>query len=368
MKSRWMPLLVLLPLWAQQQDWQIAESGYHYEFPRDHFNHSRFQTEWWYYTGNVHAPDGRRYGFELTFFRTGIHLPEKVLQQSDPVWTPDQIYLAHFALSDIDGKKFFHTERLNRAGPGLAGCSAERRENWNGNWQVTWAPGTSNEQRLQAVAPALTLQLDLRPEKLPVIEGQHGISKKGPAPSQASHYISFTRIAAKGTLQRGEAKIPLDGLAWMDHEFFSEGRNTDLAGWDWFAIQLDNHEELMLYRLRLKSGQPDPYSSGEFIDAQGHAQFLSSKDFTLAPGASWTSPHSKARYPGNWAIDVPSLKLHLKQRTDLPDQELYSRSAVTPSYWEGAVTYSGDLASKPIQGVGYLEMTGYDKPVWLEQR
>jgi predicted secreted hydrolase len=368
MKNRWVLLFLVLPLWAQQQNWQIAEPGYQYEFPRDHFNHPQFQTEWWYYTGNLHASDGHRYGFELTFFRTGIHLPKQILAQSDPAWTPDQIYLAHFALSDIDGRKFFHTERLNRAGPGLAGCSAAERQNWNGNWQVTWSAGTSDEQQLQAVAPDFTLRLDLNSEKPPVIQGQNGISKKGPGPSQASHYISFTRIATKGSLQRGNSKTALTGIAWMDHEFFSEGRNSDLAGWDWFAIQLDNNQELMLYRLREKSGRLDPYSSGEFIDAQGHARFLSSQDFTLAPGASWASPHSKARYPGDWKIDVPSLRLHLKERTALPDQELYSRSAATPSYWEGAVTYSGDLASKPIGGVGYLEMTGYDKPVWLQQR
>lgn len=104
------------------------------------------------------------------------------------------------------------------------------------------------------------------------------------------------------------------------------------------------------------------------MDAQGRARFLGANDFVLSPGALWRSPHSKALYPLEWRIDVPSLELHLTQKTDLSDQELYSRSAVTPSYWEGAVTYSGDLAEKPVSGVGYLEMTGYDKPVWLRQR
>jgi predicted secreted hydrolase len=362
-------LLILLPVWAQQpSQWKIASPAYRYEFPRDHFNHPEFQTEWWYYTGNLRAADGHRFGFELTFFRTGIHLPKRVEDQSDPVWRPDQIYLAHLALSDIDGRRFFHSERLNRAGPGLAGCSIQDRQNWNGNWQVSWKTQSSDAQLLQAVAPEFTLQLDLQPQKPPVIQGQNGISQKGPDPSQASHYISFTRIGAKGTLQRGASTLKLDGLAWMDHEFFSESRNSNLAGWDWFAIQLDNNEELMLYRLRQKSGNPDPYSSGTFVDTQGRAHFLSAKDFVLSPGAFWESPHSKARYPLEWGIDVPAFQLHLRERTELSDQELYSRSAVTPSYWEGAVTYSGKLVEKPVSGVGYLEMTGYDKPVWLRQR
>ena len=359
-------LLVLLPGWAQE--WQIASPGYRYEFPRDHFNHPAFQTEWWYYTGNLHTPEGRRFGFELTFFRTGIHLPERLAQQSNAVWRPDQIYLAHLALSDLDGRHFYHTERLNRAGPGLAGVSLKDKRYWNGNWQVTWKALNSEEQSLQAVTQQFTLQVDLQPAKPPVIQGQNGISQKGPERSQASHYVSFTRIEAKGTLQRGASTLQLSGSAWMDHEFFSESRNSNLAGWDWFAIQLDNNEELMLYRLRQKGGEPDPYSSGTYVDARGNAHFLGSTDFSLRPGAYWQSPHSKARYPLEWQIDVPSLDLHLRQNTALPDQELYSRSAITPSYWEGAVTYSGQLRAKPANGVGYLEMTGYDRAVWLRSR
>ena len=361
-------LLAFVPLCAEQQ-WQIAQAGYHYVFPRDHFNHPEFQTEWWYYTGNLRSPDGRKYGFELTFFRTGIHLPERIAEQSAAVWRPDQVYLAHFALSDIDGQRFYHFERLNRAGPDLAGSSLEDKTYWNGNWQVAWKSLASGEQELQAVAQQFTLRIDLSPAKAPVIHGQEGVSRKGPEPSQASHYISFTRLQAGGSLQRANgSRVNLEGLAWMDHEFFSESRNTNLAGWDWFAIQLDNNEELMLYRLREKSGAPDPYSSGTFVDGEGKARFLSPADFSLQPRQEWQSPHSKARYPISWQIDVPSLRLRLQQKTALDDQELYTRSAVTPSYWEGAVTYSGEMDGKQAQGVGYLEMTGYDKAVWLRQR
>lgn len=359
-------LFSLLPCWSQQ--WQIAVPGYRFEFPRDHFNHPGFQTEWWYYTGNLHAPDGHRFGFELTFFRTGIHLPKRVAEASDAVWRPDQIYLAHLALSDLDSHSFYQSQRLNRAGPGLAGASLERRSYWNGNWQVTWDPVTSEQQHLLAVAPQFTLELNLRPSKPPVIQGPNGVVRKGPDPSQASHYISFTRIEAKGTLNRGNSRTQLDGVAWMDHEFFSESRGTSLGGWDWFAIQLDNNEELMLYRLRQRSGEPNPYSSGTYIDKAERVRFLSSSDFTLQPGGIWQSPHSKARYPLEWRIDVPALSLHLQERTTLSDQELYTRSAVTPSYWEGAVTYSGTLRERAVSGVGYLEMTGYDKAVWLRQR
>jgi predicted secreted hydrolase len=368
MKSSRVFTALLFLLTAQAQEWQIAAPGYRYEFPRDHFNHPGFQTEWWYYNGNLHAPDGRRFGFELTFFRTGIRFPEQVAQQFDAAWRPDQIYIAHLALSDLDGRRFYHTERLNRAGPGLAGASLKDGRYWNGNWQVTWNGLDSDAQHLQGVTQDFTLQLDLRPTKPAVIQGQNGISRKGPNRSQASHYISFTRIEAKGILQLGVSTFQLVGLAWVDHEFFSESRNSNLAGWDWFAIQLDGNEELMIYRPRQKGGEPDLYSSGTYVDPQGQVHFLKWTDFSLQPGGYWQSPHSKSRYPLEWQIDVPSLDLHLQQKTALPDQELYSQRAITPSYWEGAVTYSGQLRGHPTSGVGYLEMTGYGQPVWFQQR
>ena len=338
--------------------WRIAQPGYPYEFPRDHFSHPDFQTEWWYYTGNLRAPDGHRFGFELTFFRQAQQLTAQQASESDAVWRPDQIYLAHLALSDIDGKQFFHTERLNRAGPGLAGASLADQKYWNGNWHSRWLSLAKGEQDLQAVTEKLSLHLRLTPEKPFVINGQDGISRKGPQPGQASHYITYTRLNAAGKLRWKDHDYQLTGLAWMDHEFFTESENSDLAGWDWFAIQLDNRQELMLYRLRSKSGT-DRFSSGTYVDGDGRARYLDASDFRVTPTSTWHSPQSGATYPIAWKISVPSLGLELDQRTAVANQELFDSQNVSPTYWEGAVTYDGIMQAAPVHGLGYLEMTGY---------
>ncbi|MBV9404189.1 MAG: hypothetical protein JO211_02525 [Acidobacteriaceae bacterium] len=361
MKSKCAIALALASYAFALQHWESAQAGYRYAFPRDHFNHAEYQTEWWYYTGNLRAPNGHRFGFELTFFRQAVPLSAEDHLASDDVWRPDPMYLAHLALSDLDAGKFYHAERLNRAGPGLAGISLDQRRYWNGNWQVRWLSLQTQEQELQAVCDQFTLTLRLDPQKPLIIHGQNGVSRKGAAPGEASHYISFTRLAATGRLTLDENTFLLNGLAWMDHEFFTEPKDNTLAGWDWFAIQLENNEEIMLYRLRRSSGDVDPYSSGTFVDSNNCAHFLRSAQFSVTPQEIWQSPASGARYPITWKISIPSLDLQLTETTPLKSQELSSRANVAPSYWEGAVTYSGQIHARPITGVGYLEMTGYAK-------
>lgn len=355
-------LILAMPLLAQ---WRLALPGYQYEFPRDHFSHPDYQTEWWYYTGNLRSPDGHRFGFELTFFRQATVPPQQAAKDAGKVWSPDQIYLAHLALSDIDGHSFYHTERLNRAGPGLAGAALKDHRYWNGNWQVRWISTDSTQQELQAVCDRFTLRLQLNPTKPFVIHGKNGVSQKGPEPGKASHYISFTRIAANGELSYNNKQYQLSGLAWMDHEFFTNQLDSTDAGWDWFAIQLDNNEELMLYRLRKKSGKGDPYSSGTYVDAQGKPQFLDSSQLFFSSNDHWTSPQSGTTYPISWQIRIPALQLELSEKTALENQELFSKDSVTAGYWEGAVTYQGHIHAQPVKGVGYLEMTGYGQPLTL---
>jgi predicted secreted hydrolase len=366
MKTRLFAALCLVFPNAFAQRWQLARPGYQYQFPRDHFNHPEYQTEWWYYTGNLRAPDGHRFGFELTFFRQASVVDNA--SAIPPVWSPGQIYLAHLALSDIDGHEFYHEQRLNRAGPGLAGASFHDSRYWNGNWQVRWLDVRRGHQKLEAVCDRFRLQLDFTPEKPPVIHGREGVSRKGPQPGEASHYISFTRLGAKGSLQWKNATYALTGLAWMDHEFFTEPDDGTLIGWDWFAIQLDDHQELMLYRIRRKPEVKENFSSGTLIDAKGQAHFLSASDFLLTPGDVWRSPQSGYQYPVSWKISVPCVQLELSEQTDLNSQELFNKNSVSPSYWEGAVTYHGQLQGKSVSGVGYLEMTGYAGVVKLGGR
>ncbi len=355
--------LLLITLVARAQQWKAAEPGYRFEFPRDHFDHPQFQTEWWYYTGNLRAADGHRFGFELTFFRQAGKV-SKTLVSTEP-WLPKEFYLAHFALSDIDGNDFVHRERLNRAGPGLAGADLQQSRYWNGNWSVRWLQPLDGRQQLEAVMDPASLKLDLRPDKKPVIQGRDGISLKGPEPGEASHYISFTRLGATGSLQWRNVTYQLAGTAWMDHEFFTEPPDNTLVGWDWFAIQLSNSQELMLYRLRRKGSQVDEFSSGTFVNEKGQAKFLDASQFTLTPEEFWRSPESGQQYPVGWKIAIPSLQLELTERTSLKQQELFSRDRLSPSYWEGAVSYTGTLCSQPVNGVGYLEMTGYSAPMHL---
>ncbi|MBV9269028.1 MAG: hypothetical protein JO061_22850, partial [Acidobacteriaceae bacterium] len=330
--------------------------------PRDHFEHPDYQTEWWYYTGNLWALDGHRFGFELTFFRVGLDLPPQAIEASTPVWTPKEIYIGHLALSDIDGHEFYHTERTNRVGPGLAGASFSQRRYWNGNWQVTW---TGDGQHLEAVCDQFTLELNLTAMKSAVVNGQRGVIVKGAQPGSTSHYISLTRLSARGTLNLMGNRYQLSGQAWMDHEFFTSVQNSSLEGWDWFAIQLDNNRELMLYRVRDKSGKATIYSSGTYVQANNEALFLPASAFLLQPAAKWQSASSHVRYPIEWHISVPELRLELNETPALRNQELFNVSGVTPSYWEGAVNYSGTLEGAPVHGVGYLEMTGHDRQVWL---
>lgn len=339
-------LIAILPasLLADGLAWREAVPGYHYQFPRDHFEHQDFRTEWWYYTGNVVDARGKRFGFELVFFRQG----EMKVNPNPSVWAIKDLYLAHAALTDIDSGRFLYDERLNREGPGIAGAAFSQQRVWNGNWQVKWS---GESQTLDAVANSFRLHLDLKPVKPSVINGESGLSQKSEGKGKASYYVSFPRLSAAGKITIGGDTHDVTGQAWMDHEWFTEQLAADQQGWDWFSIQLDNNTELMLFDLRKKDGSIDSYSSGTFIDAAGRAHHLKRNDFALEPVRKW------GKYPVEWRIHVPSLKLDLTCKAVLDTQELRSKTG-GPNYWEGAVIYEGSN-----KGVGYLEMTGYDGAV-----
>jgi predicted secreted hydrolase len=356
------PLLLLasaiLPALAQ---FRPALPGYRYEFPRDYFDHPDYQTEWWYYTGNLEAADGHKFGFELTFFRQGL----KRHSATKSAWELKDVYYAQFALSDLGGKRFFYSERTARSGPGLAGASATQARVWSGNWSVTWRDGA---EQLEALAGKHSLRLALRREKPLVIHGENGASQKSPGAGRASHYFSETRLAAQGSLSFAGHSYSVSGLAWMDHEFFTDPLETDQVGWDWFSVQLKDNSELMLFQIRRRDGSRDPFSAGTFIDAAGRATHLRAADFELLPAEeTWKSPATEATYPIRWTIRVPRLGLSLDATTALPSQELVATQRAVPSYWEGAILLQGEKNSAAITGSGYLEMTGYDRPVSLGQ-
>jgi predicted secreted hydrolase len=357
MKSRWACIAALFFFAGSAiGQYRTALPGYRYEFPRDHFNHPDFQTEWWYYTGNVKSADGHRFGFELTFFRQGADRSSK-----DPgIWDVRDLYLAHLALSDLDGGKFLHAERTNRAGPGIAGASEADGRIWNGNWQVAWQ---GDAQMLRAFDQRFAFQFTLHPIKPPVIHGENGVSQKAAGLGHASHYISLTRLNTTGEIQVGGRSLEVTGATWMDHEFFTHQLDADQVGWDWMSVQLQDNAELMLFRIRHKDGSIDAHSAGTYMDSRGATLHLRAGEFVMEPAAlTWTSPATGAIYPLLWKISVPKLGLTLESTTSLPSQELVS-SRFVPTYWEGAVAFSGKRNGSPIGGVGYLEMTGYDHPM-----
>jgi predicted secreted hydrolase len=352
--------LALQPAVAQ---FRAAAAGYRYEFPRDYFSHPDYQTEWWYYTGNLTAADGHAYGFELTFFRVGVNRPPAnaaAVLVAD--WAVNDIYMAHLALSDLDGRHFYHRERLNRAGVGTAGIDASTGRIWNGNWQVA-IHSKGETQQLDAVSEDFALHFQMASQKAPVIHGIDGVSQKSAEAGHGSQYISLTRLAVNGTIDVGGAAVNVSGVAWMDHEFFTEQLDQNQTGWDWLSVQLEDNTELMLYRIRRADGTIDPFSSGTYIDASGKPTHLRLEDFEFAAsGAQWTSPASKATYPIHWTVRVKPLGLTLDVSTPLVSQEIFSGSPIVPSYWEGAVRVKGDRGGVAVKGVGYLELTGYDKP------
>ena len=358
MRSRRL-LFVLLFTWlpGAMAQYKTALPDYRYEFPRDHFNHEEFQTEWWYTTGNLIAADGHHYGFELTFFRQGI---DRDPGKTEP-WDIQDLHLAHLALSDLDGGKFYHAERANRAGPGLAGIDAQQKRIWNGNWEIRW---NGEEETLNVVDERFSLLFSLHSEKTPVIHGENGISQKAAGAGHASHYISFTRLLTKGTIEVTGKSIDVRGTSWMDHEFFTHSMDTEQVGWDWLSVQLEDNTELMLYQFRRKDGSKDPFSSGTYVDAQGKSVYLTAVDFRLIPaGETWTSGITGAKYPVAWNMEIPKLGLKLAAMTRLKSQELADGSKIAPSYWEGAIAIDGTRSGASVRGVGYLEMTGYDRPV-----
>ena len=352
-------LLAVVPGLAADtaEEFRVAREGYRYTFPRDHGAHEAFRTEWWYYTGQLTAKDGRSFGYQLTFFRRGM--PREQTNTLPSQWAVTQLYLAHFAVSDLSKGRFRYAEKISRAGLGKAGAAGDRLHVWIDRWSAESPVESPATQTLTAAAGDLALQLTVSPDKPLVVHGTNGISHKGSAMGQASHYYSFTRLATNGKLTIGNESFDVTGTSWMDHEFGSAELGKDLVGWDWFSLQLDDQRELMLYRLRRADGSADPVSSGTLIDREGRGQHLSIGDFTLEPTSHWTSPASKAHYPQQWRLTIPSQQLSLELAPLMAEQELSTTRSTQVTYWEGAIGARGTEQGRPIHGKGYMELTGY---------
>lgn len=341
---------------------RLALPGHKYSFPRDHASHPNFRTEWWYYTGHLQAGNGRRFGYELTFFRNALILR---LTGRTSKWATRDVVVAHFAVTDETTGKFYCTDRISRAAQGIAGAATDKPHVWLGAWDLKFFGKNGAMQTLKAEATNLpkeiAIDLQQRALKPPVQHGTNGVSQKAAGRGRASHYYSYTRLATTGTLRVGNETFRVQGQSWFDHEFGSNQLSSDEAGWDWFSLQLDDGRELMLYHLRLKNGGSDPYSSGTLVDVGGKAQHLTLSEFSIEPLAQWHSPHTGADYPARWRVTLPGEGLQFDITPTVADQELTTRRSINITYWEGSVRIAGTARGKPMDGVGYVELTGYDK-------
>ena len=337
------------------QSWRLASPTYELSFPRDHAAHPDYRIEWWYYTGNLSTREGRRFGYQLTFFRVGVD-PNPV---NPSQWTVRDLHMAHLAITDIDGGVHRVAERLNRAGVGWAGASTDRLDVWNENWRATASDRTHRLQAMDAnQSGRLLLDLRLDSDMEPVLHGDQGFSQKGEDIGNASHYYSFTRLTTQGRLEVDGEAFDVTGISWMDHEFGSSFLEADQAGWDWFSIQLNDGTDLMVYTLRDLDGRADIRSSGTVVTSEGITH-LKSDDVRLSPRRRWISSVSGAAYPVDWHIDIPSLGLKLEVSAAIDAQELVTAQSTGVTYWEGAVDATGTHDGVSVSGEGYLEMTGY---------
>ena len=336
-----------------------AEGRREWRFPRDHGQHPAYLLEWWYYTGIVTSGKGRRFGYQVTFFRKGV-APR---HQRPSAWAVRSLYLAHATLSDLSKGEFLSEGRAGRDALALAGAASDRHEVWLLPWRAAPLADDPHGVRLMVRAEAFSLELTLRAQGPPVLHGRGGLDQKGAEPGQASWYYSQPRLETTGWVERDGRRHEVRGTTWMDHEFGTNQLGEDQTGWDWFGLRLSDGTSLMLYRLRRQDGGIAPHSSGSLIGADGRTVLLQLGDgpnpVTLTPLRWWQSPASQARYPVAWRIVVPAENLELEITPELDNQELTAGRGVPFPYWEGAVRVTGTRGGIAISGEGYLELTGY---------
>jgi predicted secreted hydrolase len=324
-----------------------------FRFPEDHGPHSEFRTEWWYWTGNLETADGHAFGYQLTMFRQAL-APRRPERSSG--WGTRDVYMAHFALSDIGAGRFHAFERFSRDAVGLAGAQASPFRVWLRDWEVKSTESGTFPLRLAARGEdGAMLELVLEEGKPPVLQGDRGLSQKGAEKGSASYYYSLTRMPSRGTVTVQEHAYEVTGTSWMDREWSTGSLGREQVGWDWFALQLSDGSEFMYYQLRQQSGSVDPFSEGTFVPPEGAPVRITRDEVRLEVLDTWTSPRGGTKYPARWRLSVPKVGLELDITPAQADQEL----PVTLRYWEGAARVQGTRAGQPLSGRGYVELTGY---------
>jgi predicted secreted hydrolase len=327
-----------------------------FTFPADHGSHREFRTEWWYFTGNLATPEGRHFGFELTFFRYALAPAIAQRPEGASAWRADQVWMAHFAITDTAGQRFFARERLTREALALAGAETGPLRVWVEDWAAT-GEGRDDDLRVRLSArdDVIGLSLSLTSTVPHVAQGNRGLDTKGAGSGNASHYYSVPRLDATGEVTVAAATFAVTGVAWLDREWSTSSLDPGTEGWDWFALHLSDGSNLMFYRLRTAGGGASPHSGGTLVSAGGTPTRLAADDVELTILEHWTSGATGVRYPIAWRLVVPATGLELEIRPYLENQEL----DLSVRYWEGAVHATGRGPRGALTAQGYLELAGY---------
>ena len=322
-------------------------------FPTDHGPHLKFRNEWWYVTGNLTDASGREFGYQLTLFRIALAPIAPIV---DSAWRTNQVYMGHFALTDVAGKQHHGFERFSRGAVGLAGAQAASLRIWLEDWELASIGPEPFPLRVRAHQDDIAVDLLLDTAKPLVLQGEQGLSQKSAEPGNASYYYSLTRLPTRGTISLNGQIFTVSGASWLDREWSTSALGPEQSGWDWFALQLDDGRDVMFYRLRRKDGGVDPFSKGMLVAADGSARVLRWNEVDLQPLGAWTSPRTGDRYPAGWRLRVPTEQMDLTVTPKIADQEM----RLTVRYWEGAVAVGGHAGDQAVAGQGYLEMTRYE--------
>ena len=329
-----------------------------FEFPRDHGPHPAYRNEWWYLTGNVRAVDGRRFGYQVTFFRNAM-LPPGPAAAAGSAWRTRTLWMVHAALTDVQGRRHHADERFSRGEPGLAGAGSEPFAVWLEDWRLAARAPAGSEQAgshaqpwsLSVDSTAFALQLSLSGAREPVLQGDRGLSRKSSAPGNASYYYSFPRLQTDGELRLGDQRYQVTGLSWFDREWSTSVLDQGQTGWDWFALQFDSGAALMYYQLRRADNAHDPHSRGSWVAADGRVRVILPAQFELRELAHWQAPDGR-RYPVAWSLRWRPGGRHWRVDAVLDEQFM----DLSFRYWEGAVDVTEADSGQHV-GQGYLEMT-----------
>jgi len=330
-----------------------------FQFPRDHLPHPEYKTEWWYFTGNLATAVGERFGYQFTLFRVALISWQASNKKNLSSWRPSNIYMLHLALTDVNGEKIYHKQAMSRDSMGLAGVAYKDGyyQIWLDNWglrsinQKQWLP-----LQLKVNEPEFAIDLQLNAVKPIILQGDKGLSQKSNQVGNASYYYSITRMPTQGSIRVGNKTYLVNGNSWFDREWSTSSLAANQKGWDWFALQLADGRDLMLYQLRLNDGSKDQTSYAIIVDEKGKQTQFNADQFEIQIHEYWQSPKTKIKYPISWQLSIPSLHLQLSVIPFLKHQEWIGNF----KYWEGAVAVKGMQNEQLINGSGYLEMTGYD--------